>query len=257
MRRFGLTLVCLALATGAASAQPPAAQPVGAGQEALNALLLNWERTMAGVQTIQARVTRITLDKTFQETEVFEGMAKYMKPNLAILEMRKKGKEQVYEKYICTGTFLFEYRPQTREIRAHEMPTPKPGQVAEDNFLSFIFGMRAEEARRRYELRLVKEDQWYFYIEIQPRTPADRADFQRARLVLNRPTFLPRELWFEQPNGNEVKWDIQRLEANAPLNRSEFTAPAVPQGWNLVRVPRSADGASRGDGPPRIIRPNQ
>jgi TIGR03009 family protein len=256
--RYGCPLVlALVFFCSTLSAQQPAAPAIDPANNRLDNLLLSWEQAMAGVQTIAARCTRTTLDKTFQMTEVFEGSAKYMKPNLAILEMQKKDKPEVFEKYICSGTYLYEYVPQNQEIRVHEMPAPKPGQVAEDNFLSFLFGMKAAEARRRYDLRLVKEDQWYIYIEILPRFPADKADFQRARLVLNMGTFLPRQLWFEQPNGNEVKWDINPIQAGAALNRTEFTSPSVPQGWHLVRAPKMSSGQQRADVPPRIVRPNQ
>jgi TIGR03009 family protein len=257
MRYCGLALACLWLSGGALGAQQPAAPVLDPNHNRLDSLLLRWEQQMSSVKTILAQCTRTSLDKTFQESEVFEGVAKYMKPNLAMLEMAKKGKPQVFEKYICTGTYLYEYVPQNKVIRVHELPVPKPGQVADDNFLSFLFGMKAEEARRRYELTLVKEDQWYVYIKIQPRFPADRADFQEARLVLNNQTFLPRELWFMQPNGNEVKWDIPKVENGAALVRTDFTAPNIPQGWTLVRVPRASEGAPRNDGPPRVVRPNR
>jgi len=65
--------------------------------------------------------------------------------------------------------------------------------------------MKAEEAKRRYDMSLVKQDPFYFYIEIGARFPADKADFQQARLVLWRKSFLPRQLWFEQPNGLVVQ----------------------------------------------------
>jgi TIGR03009 family protein len=258
MRTLGLALISFVIASGFVGAQQPPASAPDRNHGRLDMLLDRWEKEMQSVQSIVAQCTRTSLDKTFQMTETFEGAARYMKPNLAMLEMQKRGKPDVFEKYICTGTFLYEYVPQNKVIRVHELPPPKPGQVADDNFLSFLFGMKAEEARRRYDLRLVKEDQWYIYIEILPRLPADKADFQRARLVLNNQTFLPRELWFEQPNGNEVKWDIPKVEAGAALNRTDFTSPNVPAGWNLVRVPRPTEVAPQTDNVrPRIARPNQ
>jgi TIGR03009 family protein len=256
MRSFGLTLAGLMVAASAGRAQQAPAAPAP-DPNRLNLLLLSWERQMTGIQTIQAQCTRTSIDKTFQVADKYEGTAKYMKPNLAMLEMVKQGKPQVFEKYICTGTFLYEYVPTEKVIRVHELPPPKPGQVLDDNFLSFLFGMKAEEARRRYELKLVKEDQWYVYIEILPRFPADKADFSRARLVLNRNSFLPRELWFEQPNGNEVKWDITKIEAGVALNRAEFTSPNLPKDWKMVQVPRGQEGAAKPNVPPRIVRPNQ
>jgi len=253
---LGLAAALLVIAPLAAQ-QPQAAAPaLDPARNRLDALLLRWEQEMGKVQTLAVQCTRTTVDKTFQVTDVFEGTAKYMKPNLAMLEMQKKDKPQVFEKYVCSGAFLYEYAPQTREVRVHELPGPKPGQAEGDNFLSFIFGMKAEEAKRRYDLQLVKEDQWYVYLEIKPRLPADKADFQKARLVLNNQTFLPRELWFEQPNGNEVKWDLPRVDNGAKLSRVDFTAPATPPGWTMKKVPRLTD-VPRADVPPRVVRPNQ
>jgi TIGR03009 family protein len=186
-----------------------------------------------------------------------------MKPNLAMLEMVKKGKPEIFEKYICSGTFLYEFVPANKIIRAHELPQNQQGQLADDNFLSFLFGMKAEEAKRRYDLKLVKEDEWYIYIEVTPRFAADKADFQKARLTLNAKTFLPRQFWMEQPNGNEVTWDLPKSESGVKLNRLDFGAPSVPQGWSLVKVPRGQETGPVGgkpeprDVPPRIVRPNE
>jgi TIGR03009 family protein len=271
MRYFGWSLASLVLVCCAANGQqaapgaapnagaprptqvPPAAPPAAAPTDPrLDTLLANWERAMASVQTISAQVTRTSVNKTFQVAEVYEGTAKYMKPNLAMLHMKKKGKEQVYEKYICTGTYLYEYVPGEKLIRIHELPAPKPGQVSDDNFLSFLFGMRAEEAKRRYDLKLVKgppEDQWYYYLEILPRYPQDKADFAKARLVLTAQTFLPRELWFEQPNKDEVKWDIPKIEQGGQVRRDDFMPPNEA-GWKMERT-------SRTNPQPRVVRPNQ
>ena len=41
--------------------------------------------------------------------------------------------------------------------------------MADDGFLSFLFGMKAAEARQRYDLRVDKVDQWYIYVEVIPR----------------------------------------------------------------------------------------
>ncbi len=236
-------------------AQPAQAAPppqVGAASPRLDQLLQRWEQEMKGVQTLVTQCTRTELNNVNMTTEVFVGTAKYMRPNRALLEMQKKTNAQIYEKYICNGNSLYEYRPQTKQLRIHDLPQG----AADDGFLSFLFGMKAEEAKRRYDLKLVKEDQWWIYLEIIPRLPADKADFQKARLVLSASTFLPRELWFQQPNGNEVKWDMPQLQANVQLNEKDFTPPSPPTDWNVQRVPR-AEAAPRTDMPPRVVRPAQ
>jgi len=267
MRPYGLVLTALLLGGAPAIAQqaaPPASAAAASapGEQALDRYLLRWEQEMQRVQTLAAQLARLDKDKTFQTTQKFAGYAQYMKDgtgpstlNLAMLEMRLEGKDDVAEKYICTGTYLYQFLPAQKEIRAFELPKPRPGQVGDDTFLGFMFGMKAEEARRRYEMKLAKEDQWYIYVEIAPRFPADKADFQRARIVLNKDNFLPRQLWFEHPNGNEVTWDIPRIQSGMRLERRYFDAPQPPPGWKLVPVARTADGPRNADVPPRVVRP--
>lgn len=268
MSKKWMSLVGVLLTSASLQAQQPAvappAQPVIDPRIPLDAHLLRWEQEMKKVETLAAQCTRTKVDKTFGNTDVYEGTARFLKPNMAMLEMQKKGKPDVFEKYICTGTFLYEYVPANKIIRVHELPPPKQGQVSDESFLSFLFGMKADDCKRRYDLKLAKEDQWYVYIEIASKLPADKADFQRARLVLAKANYLPRQLWFEEPNGNEVTWDIPKSVNGAQINRAEFTAPNVPPGWTMVRVPKPNDPAQPAPGPnnnpnvpPRVIRQNQ
>src|SRR5947209_2551335 len=162
--------------------QTPAAPALDPANNRLDTLLLQWESKMKSIETLSARLVRVQEEKVFGSRETFEGQAKYMKPNLAILDLHRQDKPNVTEKYICTGPYLYEFNQAQREVRYHELPPPKPGQVADDNFLSFLFGMKAEEARRRYDLKLAGEDAHYFYIEVLPRFPADKADFQKAQM---------------------------------------------------------------------------
>jgi TIGR03009 family protein len=248
----------------AAKAPPTAAAPSAAEKAAAEALdrhLSRWEQEMRKVQTLSAALVRLDKEKVFDRVQKYTGFAQYMKSgtgpsslNLALMELKMEGKADLAEKFVCTGTFLYQFMPATKEIRAYELPRPKPGQVADDNFLSFLFGMKAEEAKRRYVLKLAKEDKWYIYVDIAPRFDADRADFQRARLVLNKDNFLPRQLWFEHANGNEVTWDIPRLLSGVPLERRNFDAPKPPPGWKLINVKREAAPAAP---PPRVVRPGR
>ena len=263
MRSYGLVLPALLLASLAASAQqtqqapatPPAAAP--ADDKALDGYLQKWEGAMKDVTSLGAQLVRIDKDRTFNTVQKLAGEAYYMKAgtgptalNLALLEMRLEGrdKKEIKEKFICTGTYIYQFLPDQKEIRYYEMPKPKPGQVAEDNLLSLLFGMKADDAKRRYSLKMAKEDQHYIYVDIAPRSAADKADFQRARLVLNKGNSLPRQLWFEHANGNEVMWDIPNLRTDVKLDRKVFDAPKTPPGWKLVPGDKNP--------PPRTVRPS-
>jgi TIGR03009 family protein len=262
MRPFILAFAgVLGVALGATAQQPvqtqvpPALDPA---HNKLDALLLHWENKMKSVDTLAGEITRMREDRVFRTRETFEGTAKYMKPNLALLDLHRTDKPApaIFERYVCTGNFLYEYKQAEKELRFHPLPKPKAGQVADDNFLSFMFGMKAEDAKKRYDLKLVHEDKNYYYIEITPRSPADKQDFQKARLVLNRDSYLPRQLAFIDPTNNQTTWDIPRIESGVRLNRQDFMTPTLPTGWKLVRVPDANDVQPTGnkEPPPRVIR---
>jgi TIGR03009 family protein len=256
MRPYGLVLAALLLAGAAAPAQqtPPAAP--AAAPTPLDNYLLRWEQEMQKVERLAAQLVRIDKDNVHNTASKLTGYAAYMKAangptalNLAMLELHPEGSKEIAEKYVCTGTNLYVFRPVEKEMKVYEMPKPRPGQVADESFLAFLFGMKADQAKARYDLRLAKEDQYYIYVDVQPRDPHDRADFQRARLVLNKDNYLLRQLWFEHPNGDETTWDIPRIQNGAPIDRRYFDEPQSPPGWKRVVVPRDSEIK------PRVARP--
>src|SRR5262249_12120816 len=144
------------------------------------------------------------------------------------------------------------YDSEHKVILVHDMPKPPPGQVADNNFLAFLFGMKAAQAKQRYQLKYVPppaNDKLYYYIEIAPKDTADRPDVSRTRLVVLRSHLLPRQLWFEEPNGNEITWDFPRITAPANLSVLEFQQPTPPPGWDIRRAPKTNQ--------PRVMRNKQ
>jgi TIGR03009 family protein len=260
--RNGLVLTALLVTALPLAAQTPPARPATpdrASQEKLDGYLLRWEQEMKKIQTLAAELKRIDKDKTFETTTKLVGYARYMKvgsgaraQNLGDLTLYREGTNppQLQDKILCTGTFIYRFQPAQKEIKVYEIPRKQAEGLGDDSFLSFFFGMRAAQARERYQLRLAKEDRWYIYVDILPRRAEDRADFQRARLVLNRDTFMPRQLWFESPNGNEVTWDIPRIQGDVRFKRADFDAPHTPAGWKVTKVPPPTRNV-----PPRVVRP--
>jgi TIGR03009 family protein len=253
--RVSLTILLLTAAPVAAQVQPgqgqpPAQQQPNAEQQKLDTYLLRWEQEMTRVQTLAAQLARTETDPVLQSKRKYVGSAQYMKSgsgpgalNMAILTMYEEGKQDFSEKYVCTGTALYVWHVPTKEVRIHELPKPQPGQVGNDSFLHFLFGMRAADARQRYDLRLLGEDQNYIYIEVQPRLPQDKADFKVAQIVLFKDTFLPRLLKFQHANGGSItEWDIPVIKSGANVDRRLFDQPdprTLPAGWKTVVVPNS------------------
>src|SRR5262249_3020822 len=120
------------------------------------------------------------------------------------------------------------------------------------DLLSFILGMDPATAKTHYKLTLWNQSgaakSPFHYILIEPLQPKEKAEFKRARLVLNASNYLPRQIWFEDPRGNEQTWDFPRFQANVKLSPTDFAAPKPPAGWQLKE--------EKTQPPPRVTRPN-
>jgi TIGR03009 family protein len=263
MRNFCPALLGLLVCVAVAVAQQPAAQPQAPRPAADRAKLLDqhlqaWEDAMKKVATLQMDgISRTDKDNQLKYVSKMVGAAKYMKPNLAMLMLVREDKREIFEKWICTDAAIYQYAPQEKAIVIHQLPAKKGPQVSDENFLSFMFGMKAEDAKKRFNLQITKDkenDPYYVYIDIQPREDRDKVDFEVARLVLNKDTYLPRQLWFRHPNKDETTWDIPQAKSGVQLDRREFQAPKAPDGWKMVQGVKQTDGAQNA---PRIIRQQQ
>lgn len=266
MRVFSSIVLATLMASSTLVAQQPApVAPPGAANPAANrldALLTQWEQKMKGVESLVAVLKRTDTDPLTKAKDEFQGQLKFMRPNRAELYMKKTTNPQVYERFLCTGNFLYQYLPSQQLIRAHALPQRAPGQPIVDNsFVGFLAGMSAIEARRRFDLVLLKEDQWYAYIEVTPRLPEDKAEFTKARLALLQSTMMPAEMQFVPSNGAVVSWRIEKIDTNVRVAATDFAPPQVnqlPKGWQMQQLPAPGGPAAAippANPPPTKARP--
>jgi TIGR03009 family protein len=175
--------------------------------------------------------------------EIWEGEAKYYKPNKASIWLVNKKKQQDFERLLCDGPKVYKWEPKLKEIHLYAPENPKQDKVSDDNFVSMMMGMKAEQAKARYQMVLSNEDTHYFYVDIYPKRADDKVEFSRARLVLVKSTGLPRQIWFEQPNQNETTWDFTNMAVNVNIDPREFDQPIPPKDWQLKRAPNPPAGA--------------
>ncbi len=228
-----------------------AMQPITPQEEAaLNQILRGWEKSMTDLRSFITKIDRESLDKALQAKDQYKGFAIFLKANVkddqsrARLELAKVSNPAVFEKYICTGTYLYEYAPAQKVVRVHDMPQSKKGGQQE-SFLSFLFGMGAEQAKARYDMRPVfskTPDPYYHYIRIKPKMAADKNDFAEAQLSLYKANNLPARIWYLQPNGNETTWNFTELQVDRDIPLTLFQ-PDMPKDWRVERVqPKLAPG---------------
>ncbi len=235
MRKTCLALLALGVFGIAGLAQPPQTAPVEPQRDNLDAYLTRWEDAMKTVNTLAVACSRTEIDPTYKTRKTYTGTIHFVKPTNFFWHMAAKDKPTDYERYICTGTYIYQYLPAEKVIKYYPAPkTTRDGKLTDDSSLAFLFGMKGAEAKGRYNLKLHNVDQNYVYIDVESKNPVDRADFVKARLVLNKDTFLPRQIWFETPNAGEVLWDLSNIQPNAIIKPEVFATPQTPKDWKSV-----------------------
>jgi TIGR03009 family protein len=205
---------------------------------------------MRSLENLNADCVRTDKDKTFNTSETFRGYARFMKPNLAAMKLDRVGGVPAtdFELYVSNGQKLYEYRPKQKLVRTHDIPKDQKGGLTDDTLLGFLFGMEAQAAKKRYGLKLAKEDDgWWVYVDVIPKEPRDKQEFSRAQMILFGPkwqgqeaqgrkgqAYLPTRLWFESNNGNEIVWEFPKVDVNIKLEAVHFAPPPAPKDWQVV-----------------------
>src|SRR5262245_10253117 len=127
MRKPLLALAALLTMVAASSAQntpTPKANTPNANDAKLDDYLTKWEQKMRDVKSLHAQLVRIDKDKVLSTTTKFVGYAQYLRSgdgpsalNMAVLELKVDKKNEVAEKMVCTGTYLYVFAPAQKEIR--------------------------------------------------------------------------------------------------------------------------------------------
>jgi TIGR03009 family protein len=255
---------------------PPPDGPAPAAQRPpeprLEAVLHRWAQASQAIQEARFGFTQTAKDKASERTEVRRGEVFYKRPNLLRVNVRDE-EGRPTETFLCEDRALhvLNFRERTETIFALPPDLPEDGkQAALPNAvrgrLAHLFDFAFEpwslvapptpRGGPRFDVRLAKEDQYYVYIDLAPRTPADRAELQRARVVLNRDGPWVQQLWVEHPNGVEVTWDFDKPDPNPdpPITRERLLKDLknLPPGWKRHDV-----GKARRDGKPPPPAPPQ
>jgi TIGR03009 family protein len=256
MRPLGFTVVVLLIGVTIAGAQQPvnggvkaAPQIVPAGAPGPNPLdthLANWEQRMADVKNFRVEMAVTKTDGVFKKDKKYNGVVLCMKPNLAILrlEYTADATKNDYEAYICNGRSVYQYDGLAKLITEYPLPNPAndPSGSSNNLMLDFLTGLKAREAKARFDMTLVKEDDYYIYLDIKPLLGRDKEDFLQLRLALFGPktkfAYLPAQVYKSNPNGDSEMWSFTNPQINLPgIDEKIFQYVKVPGFTERVAPP--------------------
>jgi TIGR03009 family protein len=175
-----------------------------------------------------------------------------------------------FMRYVCTGRAVYQYDGSVKEVTEYLL---QGNGVGNNLLLEFISGaLTAEAILRRFDVALSKQDANWVYLEIRPRNPADRQEFQLLKLALFAPgtakAYLPRMVVMDNPNGQESEtWSFEDPKAPgqdprvnaAGIEPRMFEPEKPPAGWKVIQDPRrnapQPGGGNPPPGAPRVARP--
>ncbi len=213
------------------AAMSPAVDPATA--QRMNQLLKEWEERGKGDQGLYAKFTRTDKTVGALEPKKFQGIAWLQRPDKACIQFEEmvagQPKPVFHERIIATGEAVYHFRGPERKGFIYPLNPDHQRRELQEGPLPFMFNMQAAEAKRRFDMQVVKEipakdDQpAKCYIKIIPLLPVDREEYHQAVVLLNLETFLPEALRLWGPNDKDTKdYLFQEVQRNPTISPAYF-----------------------------------
>lgn len=259
-------------AAGGAPLPTPGAPPAAPLAPELVAHLAGWEKVMQGAPSFYCKgVTKVHRNRITKKEVTSVGEIMCLKPNMARMRLEakpapgQKADPNEYTAYICTGQEVYEYDGAAKVVTVYKLNN---GGVGDNLLLEFMAGaLKAADVARRFDLKLLKQDQNYAYLEIKPRLPRDQAEFETMILVLFLPNlpgaeqmaYLPRTVVMRKRDQEET-WDFPQPAVGAQgITKDHFKFVPVPKelGWKTQQAqqPSAAGAPGTPTSQPRVVRP--
>lgn len=260
----------------------------------LDEILMYWEQKSDTVERYQCQFKRWEYDPVFGPRpgpdgvdvpkSYSEGQLHYKKPDKGNFHVKlskvyvapkAEGEKATYEKqademnehWVCDGMSIFEFDGRKKQLIERPLPPEMQGKSIADGPLPFLFGAKAATIKQRYWMRVItppnaKNEYW---LEAQPKSRHDAANFKLVQVIIDEKDFLPKKLTVFAPNydprtnpaktayvfdDRQVNWNETLAWLAKPFERA-FDKPVAPFGWTkVVEKPEIVSEA-----PPVDVRP--
>ena len=219
--------------------RPPAPQlQVEAVSPELQQLLEEWEQSSKQIQKLQGQHKRMVQDLTFNVEKQSTGEFYYEAPDRgridivpikvtegALSQNKNPTTKQQFglqadhpEQWVCDGKQIMQIDHGKKECTIVTIPEQSRGHAIMDGPLPFLFGMPAEQAKRRYKIELKRSPSpTQHYLTVEPRLQHDAANWKMAHIFLDKKELLPTAVKLIDPAGSlETIYQFSNVEKNKP-----------------------------------------
>ena len=171
-------------------------------------ILKDWEKKTAIIKRMSATVETHEKGTTFGVKKLGRGTVKFQYPDQASYQIsgikitkellaREKKRDNMTlkpadaQRFVCTGKKLYQIDDVKKKYQIIPIPPNMQGERILDGPLPFLFGMKAEEAKRRFDFSKLKSRPNQIWLKAIPRRQEDLQNYKEARIVLDKKNFYP------------------------------------------------------------------
>ena len=199
----------------------------------LEKILARWETESAKIKSLHGRHSRSEFNKTFAVEKVSEGEFFLETPDKGRIDMiakapkkdevssRKDAEGKPYElekgsseRWICTGEEILSFNEDDKTYSREELPESMRGKNIVHSPLPFLFGMKAEEAKSRFNMSLISVGKDSVKLKAVPRMDNDRQNYHEAWIILDTKRYIPTAVRLIDPNGLETVYMFKDITIN-------------------------------------------
>jgi TIGR03009 family protein len=231
-----------------------------ANRAEMDRVLAEWEVRSKKVVSLDVLFDRIDISPGWGN-QYYQGRAMLQSPDLACLQFQKykidaAGKKilakkdgkvvpqlepEPFERIVCTGSKVLQYDWNEKKIFIFPLDKDSRQKALQQGPLPFLFNLKAAEAKRRYSMTLLKQDEKDYLIGIRPNEDIDKESFEQAFLWLNKKTFLPDKLMLYTVGNKERQefvfaGELNTIRANTALDTKYFLDNRYA-GWKVIDNP--------------------
>lgn len=199
----------------------------------LDQLLQEWEAKTARIEKLRGKFERYEYDSVFLVEKRAKGEFWYKAPDLGRMDFEPgsvpkdginpemKGpngepyevKAEVPQRWVCTGKEILSIDESQKTYNRIAIPPAMQGENIVHSPLPFLFGMKAEEAKKRYRLQLgqlhnpdgrLQGMPLRIHVVARPKMQIDKREWSQAEILLNHKYFVPEAIRLKDPTGNKT-----------------------------------------------------
>lgn len=200
----------------------------------LETILRDWEKKSSQIKSLHGSHTRTVYNLVFEEERIAKGkfflqtpdkgridlVGEKPKPDakaarLGAMGMPFKIVPDRSEKWICTGDEIVMVDDEQKTFQMLPLPEEAKGTNIINTPLPFLFGMKADDAKRRFHFELNKDTKESAVLIIYPKLEADLQNYTKAFVILDKSTYLPTAVKLFDPTAKmETVYKFESVKIN-------------------------------------------